>query len=214
MVIYLSANLDINSSIQQRFMACWYNGPEREGQLNRVVLSLGSPDARRWSEPVTLFPSVDAKGEENEPFAIINGRLYGAASDVAFDNAHDSGIRGGVLMRRIRSMSDMGPIFWLATTVPSCGTQKNCSFDKYPLYSELADEETKNDAAQYLRSLVNETVDYGGVTSNVRFNERSLYALPGHDESLVLLLRYGGHKDPNPSKDHNCLLYTSPSPRD
>ena len=218
MLIYLSEKLDINVSMQNRFLACWYNGPEREGHLNRVVLSLSSPDAQLWSEPVTIFPSVDAKGEENEPFAIIDGRLYGTASDLTFDNAHDSGVRGGLLMRRIRSMTDMGPIFWLASSVPSCGTQQNCSFDKYPLYTDLADAQTKSDAAEYLRSLVNETVRHGGVNGTNKFNERSLYALPGQENSLVLLLRDGGKINAQKQYSHKhlwasrCTLPSSLSP--
>ena len=57
-------------------------------------------------------------GEENNPFPIINGRLYALASDVGWDNAHDTGEQGFCLMRRINNASSFGPIFWLVRNEP------------------------------------------------------------------------------------------------
>lgn len=65
-----------------------------------------------------MFESVNSKGEENEPFAIIGGRLYGTASDAPWGNTHDSGVRGGLLMRRILNATAFGPVFWAGATLP------------------------------------------------------------------------------------------------
>jgi hypothetical protein len=58
----------------------------------------------------------------------------------------------------------------------------------YPLYSAM-DATTKADAAQYLSSLVNETVRLPPSQSQRRksiFSERSLYAVPPrHDDDQV-----------------------------
>jgi len=62
--------------------------------------------------------AVVSAGEENDPFPIINGRLYALASDVGWDNAHDTGEQGFCLMRRINNASSFGPIFWLVRNKP------------------------------------------------------------------------------------------------
>jgi predicted heme/steroid binding protein len=200
MLIYTQQNLSVDPSLHDHWLACWYNGPQREAHMNRVVFSVGSAAAENWSRPTELFPSVNGHGEENEPFVIVNGRLYGAASDALLGNAHDSGQQGGLLMRRIHSSSALGPIFWAANSVPA---DVNAS---YPLYSDM-DHITAHDAAQYLASLVNQTVQHGNSAlgpGTVAFNERSMYALPANldstnggsfqhgPEPLAMLLRYGG----------------------
>jgi hypothetical protein len=83
----------------------------------------------------------------------------------------------------------MGPIFWLADSMPA-----NIS-TQYPLWSQM-DAVTKADAMRYLDSLVNETVRHGRAMDGgaESFNERSLYAIPSDERSLVLLLREGGEK--------------------
>ena len=110
------------------------------------VLMASSADALSWSEPRVVFPAVDSKGEENEPFPTINGRLYGLASDVNWGNPHDTGEQGWALMRRIINASQFGPIFWLGTSAPP----RNSSWGKgpYPLFSAM-DATTRADAAQY-----------------------------------------------------------------
>ena len=172
-----------------RFVASWYNGPVRESVGNRVVLSF-SEDGLVWTAPRTVFPAVNAKGEENEPFANVNGRLYATASDVSLGNVHDSGIRGGLLMRELSwkaAAVQLGEIFWVGDPGPGVDPAY-----KYKDYSAMG-EPAKSDAAQYLASLVNETVARGA--GGMRFNERSFYALPGKPKELVLLLREGGKKD-------------------
>lgn len=62
--------------------------------------------------------AVVSAGEENDPFPIINGRLYALASDVGWENAHDTGEQGFCLMRRINNASSFGPIFWLVRNEP------------------------------------------------------------------------------------------------
>lgn len=204
MLLYIQPKLLVDASMHDHWIACWYNGPQREAHSNRVVFAVAPPSAESWSRPIELFPSVNGHGEENEPFAIINSRLYGTASDVLLGNAHDSGLQGGLLMRRIYSGSKLGPIFWASNAVPP---NINASF-RFPLFSEM-DPTTARDAAQYLDSLVNETVKHGNSNigpGTVAFNERSMYALPvssqnsrlstdtrtSHD--LVMLLRYSGAK--------------------
>jgi hypothetical protein len=130
------------------FLCSWYNSPLRESVNMRVLLA-SSPDAREWSTPQEIFPAVNAKGEENEPFPIINGRLYGLAADVNFGNKHDSGIQGWVLMRRIISPTVFGPIFWLASGPPPSAMNVSVV---YPVWAAM-DTTTKQDAAQYLDSL-------------------------------------------------------------
>ena len=96
---------------------------------------------------------------------------------------------GAVLMRRVYSETRFGPIFWLARndSVPMSNIT-------YPLYTDM-DAETKTDASMYLATLVNESVRLpatNGETTKVKFNERSLYALPNSNGTkLVLLLRTG-----------------------
>jgi hypothetical protein len=176
------------------FLCSWYNSPLHESHDMRVLIAT-SEDARDWSEPKVVFPSVDKKGEENEPFPIINGRLYGLASDVKWGNAHDSGEQGWALMRRIVNASVFGPIFWLGQSAPP--SNRTWGRVAYPLYTAM-DATTRVDVAQYLRSLVNETVPIPA-GQHKGFSERSLYAVPNPgggsgsaDESsgeLVLLLR-------------------------
>jgi hypothetical protein len=101
------------------FVLSWYNGPQDEGRINRVLLAT-SPDAKQWSAPVEVFPALSSDGEQTEPWALVDDRLYAAASTVGWGNAHDSGIRGGLLMRRVLGLGPVsfGPIFWLGD-VPS-----------------------------------------------------------------------------------------------
>ena len=173
------------------FLCSWYNSPLRESHGMRVLMA-SSADAVAWSEPHVVFPSVDSKGEENEPFPVINGRLYGLASDVNWGNAHDTGEQGWALMRRIINSTSLGPIFWLSRSTPP----SNATWGKghYPLFSAM-DATTSADAEQYLRSLVNETVTVP-LGRRKGFSERSLYTLPTRrsgeadaETELVLLLR-------------------------
>ena len=112
MVMMVSDSILVDKSLQNHFLAAWYSGPQQPSepspslsrtstrgprlgdccQPHRVVLA-SSPDAEVWTAPVTVFDAVNAKGEENEPFAVIKGRLYATASDANLGNAHDSGIR-------------------------------------------------------------------------------------------------------------------------
>ena len=85
-----------------------------------------------WSAPSEVFPVVNAKGAENEPFAFINGTTYAVASDVTWNNTHDSGVRGALLMRRLLP-GPLGPIFWVTSDTPPA-TYSNISF---PLLSEM-----------------------------------------------------------------------------
>ena len=62
------------------FLCSWYNSPLHESHGMRVLIATSEDAVSSWSEPRVVFPSVDSKGEENEPFPIINGRLYGLAS--------------------------------------------------------------------------------------------------------------------------------------
>lgn len=221
MIIYIQQTLAVDSAIQNHWLACWYNGPQREAHMNRIVFSIGSAVADHWSPPIELFPPVNGHGEENEPFAIVSGRLYGTASDVLLDNAHDSGVQGGLLMRRIYSGSRLGPIFWAASRVPD---DVNASL-RYPLYTEM-DGTTVHDVEQYLGSLVNQTVRNGNSVTGpgtVSFNERSMYALPANLESddqedptsLAMLLRYGGGSS-KAKQQHlwgsRCVLQPSSNP--
>lgn len=219
MVIYIQHTLSVDVALQDHWLACWYNGPQHEARMNRIVFSVGSTAADEWSPPIELFPAVNGHGEENEPFAIVNGRLYGTASDVLLGNAHDSGVQGGLLMRRIQSAKNLGPIFWAASRIPD---DVNASL-RYPLYTEM-DDTTAHDVAQYLGSLVNQTVRHGNSAAGpgtVSFNERSMYALPmaskvDTDEdpaSLAMLLRYGGGSSTH-GQQHlwasRCMLEPSP----
>eukprot|EP00729_Bicosta_minor_P023448 gene23448-12862_t len=57
------------------FLCAWYNAPLSESHNMRVLLA-ASPDlsAGSWSKtPAVLFPAINSKGEENEPFPQING---------------------------------------------------------------------------------------------------------------------------------------------
>jgi hypothetical protein len=48
MVIYADGALDVDNTLKNRFICCWYNGPKVEGHGNRVVLAT-SPNAEVWS---------------------------------------------------------------------------------------------------------------------------------------------------------------------
>lgn len=172
------------------FLLTWYNGPVDESHMNRVLMSI-SKDAKSWSEPVEVFPVVSktgptGKGEQNEPFAIVSGRLYAAASDISWGNSHKNGTRGGLIMRQVAltGMPDgsqglsFGEPFWLDTTPP-----QGIETYGYKTFLEMG-APVVADMTEYLSTLVNETV------SDPHFNERSLYALPSLKENrLVLLLR-------------------------
>ncbi len=163
------------------FVVSWYNGPKDEGVENRVLFST-STKGDKWAPPQELFPAVGLgktaapKGEENEPWAHVNDRLYAACSDATWGNTHDSGVRGGLLMREVVSLSSsrpggqavvLGPMFWL-NDVPPAG------FESYEIKTYLQmDTQTKADASQYLASLVNQTVE---LAAGEKFNERSMYA--------------------------------------
>ena len=202
-----------------KLFAVWYNGPFKEAHANRVVFAT-SRDAIQWTTPREVFPAVNSKGEENEPFASVHGRLYATASDRDWNNAHDSGHQGGLLVRRLDT-EPMGAIFWLGNTKPAAS---NLSF---PLWTEM-DATTQQDMRDYASGFVNETVVSG--VNGVGFNERSLYPLPAepsaaaakgnrvgsgppalHSSSnLVLLLRAGSAHHHHHSSD-SCN-YNSSAP--
>jgi hypothetical protein len=172
------------------FLCMWYNAPERESAGMRVLLAT-SADLASWSAPQELFPAVDAKGEENEPFALLNGSLYASATDIAWGNAHDSGERGALLMRRL--LPTRGPIFWAADALPPPSVA-NASF-RFPLYTDL-DAGTRSDVSGFLARQINQTVAAPAAQEGraVSFNERSMYRLPARPQQLVLLLRSKGKK--------------------
>ena len=119
------------------FICAWYNGPQREYVENRVVFAT-STDAVVWTDPQELFPAVNVHGEENEPFPVVSGRLYAAASDSAWGNKHDSGLQGALLVRR---MDPLGPIFWVARQRPDPAITNSTA---YPMWTEM-DPETRGD---------------------------------------------------------------------
>jgi hypothetical protein len=196
----------------ESFIIIWYNGPKDEGKENRVLLST-SADGDAWTPAQELFPAIGKgqsatkKGEQDEPLAFINGRLYAACSDTSWNNTHDSGERGGLLMREVVSASAtpgaglvLGEMFWLNDKPPA-------GFESYGFKSYLEmDEQTKQDAGDYLSSLVSESV---GAYPGGKFNERSMYALPSTekamDRTLMLLLR-GGPKNPSFIWASRCRL--------
>jgi len=184
--LYNHGPMLIRSPVDGSFICMWYNAPERESHQMRVLIAT-SFDMETWSEPIEVFPSVNSKGEENEPFAMINGSVYAVASDISWNNTHDSGVRGATLMRRLLP-APMGEVFWVTDYKPP-HTYTNLSF---PLYTELG-RDIQSDVNSYLARQINTTM-----VSNVgRFNERSLYERPGHAGSLVLLIR-GGIRHQNP----------------
>eukprot|EP00037_Helgoeca_nana_P029094 m.346104 g.346104 ORF g.346104 m.346104 type:complete len:420 (-) comp27901_c3_seq10:245-1504(-) len=142
-----------------------------------------------WSTPVELFPATNSHGEENEPFYSVNGRLYAAASDgPTYGNAHDSGIRGALLMRQILGPEQFGPSFWVADQIPSNQTVK------LPLWTTMGPQ-IGDDVRTLISRFVNESVRMparpAAGQGRSLFNERSMYSLPADDASLVLLLRGG-----------------------
>ena len=76
-------------------------------------------DAETWSPPVTMFESINSHGEENEPFAVINGRLYRLRTICILYKSIDS---PRVLWVYFSDLSGLGGVGTAARLTPVGGT--------------------------------------------------------------------------------------------
>eukprot|EP01084_Bolivina_argentea_P293227 504277_1 len=171
------------------FYVSWYNTlTDKESHDMRVLYSTSS-DGQKWSKPMQAFPNFTHVGEENEPWVIINNRLYCAAS------MYNYPFEG--LMRQITGPSSTdknGEIFWLTDNVPP-GLEHRCN----KTFLDM-DNQTKSDMQQYIASLIRTETLPGGEFDTVTFNERSLYVVPhstnnNHRQLMLLLRTNDGTKD-------------------
>eukprot|EP01084_Bolivina_argentea_P293226 504276_1 len=164
------------------FYVSWYNTQTGKESNDMRVLYSTSPDSKTWSKPMEAFPNLTHVGEENEPWLIINNRLYCSASMYNYPFQ--------ALMRQITGPSSTdkkGEMFWLTDEVPP-GLERKCNLTFLDM-----DNQTKSDMQQYIASLIKTETFPGGELDDVFFNERSLYLIPNttndKHQQLMLLLR-------------------------
>eukprot|EP01084_Bolivina_argentea_P093269 167781_1 len=164
---------------KDHFYMSWYNSPQNESQYMRVLYSK-SKDTTDWSSPNELFTNITTKGEENEPWTIINNNLYASCS---ISKEYPA------LMRQLYNNNTFSEIFWLSNEIPS-----NFTHLGYKTYLSM-DNQTQNDMQIYLRSLYNDTVM--NADNGASFNEKSMYLIPNNgnkqQQQLMLLLRTSSH---------------------
>lgn len=177
------------------FYVSWYNTLTGKESHDMRVLYSTSIDGQSWSKPMVAFENLTHVGEENEPWLIINNRLYAVSS------VYDYPFEG--LMRRITGPSSNDPkgdVFWLTDVVPP-GLERRCNLT----YLDM-DNITQTDVSQYIASLVKTETGPGGQFDLVTFNERSMYLVPNTTiindngvmtQQLMLLLRTNDDRDDN-----------------
>ena len=117
------------------FYVSWYNSPQNESENMRALYAT-SKDSKTWSKPMELFPQVVGKHNENEPWVIINDRLYASYGINSYYP----------LMRQVISPTGLGDIFWLNQTA-------YISSFNFSTYLEMP-QDIINDMEIYLGSLV------------------------------------------------------------
>lgn len=188
----------------------WYNAPRDEPYFKRSVFAYSRDGGDSWSEPDVLFTNLTMHGEENGPWTTLNGRLYTQSG------SEDAGLHLETIisvMRRVYVPAEgeddakptLGPVFWLNRTVPQ-------GFEQYGFKTYLEmDATTRRDAEQYLASTVRTLFrapdqDHGGLGSEMKYNERSVYLVPG-TRTVMNLVR-------GPDKQLTAVTCELPAPKD
>ena len=170
------------------FHVTWYNSPQNESQYQRVLYTK-SKDLTSWSIPIQLFPNITQRGEENEPFFVVNDHMYiGASIYPQYP---------GLMRAAYINNNTFSDIFWLSDVVPPI-----FSYLGYKTYRNMS-HIIQNDMAIYKNSLYNTS----GVTSMIATNnatmngEQTLYLVPNKDKhdnnnnlefnQLMILFRVG-----------------------
>lgn len=186
----INGNVHTETLCADTFYMSWYNGVQDESVENRVVYAT-STDGEHWTQPLEIFPPLGPIGNENEPWFLVDNRLYAVAS--SWDVLRRSGAGAEhdgpqvPMVRQVFGPSDVGTdIFWLADAAPK--GYEWCGFKVYTAMSETV----VKDMTELMHLLVNDTLP----KDDGEPNERSMYALPGSLNTLVQLLRAGDKSYP------------------